>query len=288
MTLDGNAFLAALDPRNGGKAAVAEACRNLACVGATPMGVTNCLNFGNPEKPEVMWQFKEVIEGMAEACRSFGIPVTGGNVSFYNDTEGASVLPTPVLGVVGLLQDAAKMVTPGFKAGGEVVVLLGRTRPELGGSEYLRTVHGLQEGPCPTLDLAEEIAVQELCREAADKGLLRSAHDVSEGGLAVCLAECAFHGRPRIGCDLDLGEEMRADALLFGESQSRIVVTARPEDLDKLLGLARKKRVHAVILGETGGTELIFHHQDREAVRVQVAEAYSAWKDALPEAFKIK
>jgi len=288
MTLDGNAFLAALDPRIGGKAAVAEACRNLACVGATPLGVTNCLNFGNPEKPEVMWQFKEVIEGMAEACRSFGIPVTGGNVSFYNDTEGASVHPTPVLGVVGLLQDAAKMVTPGFKAGGEVVVLLGRTRPELGGSEYLRTVHGFQEGPCPTLDLAEEIAVQELCREAADKGLLRSAHDVSEGGLAVCLAECAFHSRAQVGCDLDFGEEMRTDALLFGESQSRIVVTSKPEDLDKLLGLARKKRVHAVILGETGGTELIFHHQDREAVRVQVAEAYSAWKDALPEAFKIK
>jgi len=288
MTLDGNAALAALDPRTGGLAAVAEACRNLACVGATPIGVTNCLNFGNPEKPEVMWQFKEVIEGMAEACRVFGIPVTGGNVSFYNDTEGASINPTPVLGVVGLLEDAAKMVTPGFKAEGEVVVLLGRTRTELGGSEYLRAVHDREAGPCPKLDLAEEVALQELCREAADRGLLRSAHDVADGGLAVCLAECAFHSRTHLGCDLDLGEEMRTDVLLFGESQSRIVVTVRPEELDKLLGLARKKHVHASILGETGGEDLIFHHQDREAVRIPVAEAYRAWKEALPEAFRIK
>jgi phosphoribosylformylglycinamidine synthase len=288
MTLDGNAAFAALDPRAGGRLAVAEACRNLTCVGATPIGVTNCLNFGNPEKPEVMWQFKEVIEGMAEACRAFSIPVTGGNVSFYNDTEGASILPTPVLGVVGLLEDAAKMVTPGFKAEGEVVMLLGRNGSELGGSEYLRAVHSREEGPCPGLDLSEEVKLQELCREASGRGLLRSAHDVSEGGLAVCLAECAFLGNRQIGCDLDFGEEMRTDVLLFGESQSRIVITLRPDDLDKLLGLARKKHVPAVILGETGGTDLVFHHQDREAVRVPVAEAYRAWKEALPEAFLIK
>jgi phosphoribosylformylglycinamidine synthase II len=288
MTLDGNAAFTALDPRAGGRLAVAEACRNLTCVGATPIGVTNCLNFGNPEKPEVMWQFKEVIEGMAEACRAFGIPVTGGNVSFYNDTEGASILPTPVLGVVGLLEDAAKMVTPGFKAAGDVVVLLGRTRAELGGSEYLRVVLGRAPGPCPKLDLAEEVALHELCREAVDRGLLRSAHDVSEGGVAVCLAECAFHSRPQIGCDLDLGEEMRTDILLFGESQSRIVVTVKPEDRDKFLGLSRKRHVPASILGETGGADLVFHHQDREAVRVAVAEAYRAWKEALPEAFRIK
>jgi len=287
-TLDGNAAYAALDPRRGTMIALAEACRNLACVGAEPIGVTNCQNFGNPEKPEVMGQFKETIEGLAEACRAFGLPVTGGNVSFYNDTEGSSILPTPVLGVVGIIDDIAHMTTPGFKAAGEVVVLLGRTRPELGGSEYLKTVHGMEAGPCPEIDLDLEKRVQELCREAGRRGLLRSAHDVSSGGLAVCLAECAFHAAEETGCDIDLGEEMRTDVLLFGESPSRIAVTVTPEDLDKLLALARKKRAPFAILGETGGPDLVFRHNDEEVLRVPLAEARAAWKNALPEVFRAK
>jgi phosphoribosylformylglycinamidine synthase II len=152
VTVDGNSLYTYLDPRTGGRIAVAEACRNLACVGARPIGVTNCLNFGNPEKPEVMWQFKEVIEGMAEACRVFSIPVTGGNVSFYNDTEGVSVYPTPILGVVGLVADISLMVSPGFKSEGDIVVLLGKSREELGGSEYLRSVFKLERGQPPAID----------------------------------------------------------------------------------------------------------------------------------------
>jgi len=287
-TLDGNESFTALDPRRGAMIALAEACRNLACVGASPIGVTNCQNFGNPEKPEIMGQFRETIEGLAEACRAFGLPVTGGNVSFYNDTEGSSIPPTPVLGVVGVIEDIALMTTPGFKAEGDVVVLLGRTRFELGGSEYLKTIHRTEAGPCPEIDLDLEMRVQELCREAGRRGLLRSAHDVSSGGLAVCLAECAFLSAEKIGCDLDLGEEMRTDALLFGESQSRIVVTVRPENLDRLLALARKKRAPFAILGETGGPDIVFRHRDEEALRVSVAAARAAWTNALPGVFRVK
>jgi phosphoribosylformylglycinamidine synthase len=179
------------------------------------------------------------------------------------------------------------MTTPGFKAEGDVVVLLGRTRPDVGGSEYLKTVHGREGGPCPEIDLGLEARVQEACLEAGRRGLLRSAHDVSAGGLAVCLAECAFHSEGMTGCDLDLGEEMRTDLLLFGESPSRIVVTVKPDDLDKLLALARKKRAPFAILGETGGSELVFRHGDDVALRVPVAEAHAAWKNALPEIFRV-
>ena len=159
MTLDGNSLQTQLAPRTGGMLAVAEACRNLACVGARPIGVTNCLNFGNPEKPEVMGQFVDVIEGIAEACRAFEIPVTGGNVSFYNDTEGVSIYPTPVLGIVGVIPDIDKAVRPGFRSEGDAVVLLGRSTDELGASEYLKVVHGSAAGPVPAFDLGVEKAV---------------------------------------------------------------------------------------------------------------------------------
>ncbi|MBN2199650.1 MAG: phosphoribosylformylglycinamidine synthase subunit PurL [Candidatus Aminicenantes bacterium] len=287
-TLDGNASYAALDPRRGAKITLAEACRNLACVGASPIGVTNCQNFGNPEKPEIMEQFKETIEGLAEACRALGLPVTGGNVSFYNETEGTSIPPTPVIGVLGVIEDIALMTTPGFKAEGEVILLLGRNKPELGGSDYLKTIHRTEAGPCPEIDLDLERRVHEAVIEAGRRGLLRSAHDASSGGLAVCLAECAFLSADGIGCDLDLGEEMRTDALLFGETQSRIVVTVKPENLDRLLALARKKRAPFAILGETGGTEIVFRHRDEEALRVSVAEARAAWTNALPAVFRAK
>jgi phosphoribosylformylglycinamidine synthase len=212
VTVDGNSLYTYLDPRTGGKIAVAEACRNLACVGAKPIGVTNCLNFGNPEKPEVMWQFKEVIEGMAEACRVFSVPVTGGNVSFYNDTEGVSVYPTPVLGVIGLVADISRIVSPGFKREGDVIVLLGEGKGELGGSEYLKSVFKLERGRPPAIDLEREKRVQGLCLEAISRGLIRSAHDISEGGLAASAAECCFLGPDKIGCILDLGNSLRPDA----------------------------------------------------------------------------
>ncbi|MBN2408743.1 MAG: phosphoribosylformylglycinamidine synthase subunit PurL [Candidatus Aminicenantes bacterium] len=287
VTLDGNALYCSLDPRTGGAIAVAEACRNLACVGAVPLGVTNCLNFGNPEKPEVMWQFKEVIEGLAEACRTFEIPVTGGNVSFYNDTEGLSIHPTPVLGVVGLIDDLAKLVGPGFREEGAVVVLFGETIEELGGSEYLRAVHGLEKGRPPGIDLKKERAVQDLCREAIREGLLRSAHDLSEGGLAVCAAECCLFGSSGTGCVLDFDDEMRPDAWLFSETQSRILVSVAGRDLPRLKELAEERNTPVKTVGRTGGTELIIRQNEREIVRLPVETLHEAWKKAIPRAFSV-
>jgi phosphoribosylformylglycinamidine synthase len=286
-SLDGNSLHTRLDPKTGGAAAVAEACRNLACVGARPIGVTNCLNFGNPEKPEVMGQFEAVIEGMIEACKAFTIPVTGGNVSFYNDTEGTSINPTPVLGVVGIIEDIDKAVRPGFKAAGDVVVLLGETKDEIGGSEYLKSVHGREDGPAPRLDLAVEKKVQKLCLEAAGLGLLQSAHDLSEGGLAVALAESCFHGRKDLGCVVDLEAGLRPDALLFGESQSRIAVSLRPADLDRLLELARERKVRAAAIGKVYGESIVLSQAGKKLVDVTVREAFKAWKNAIPDLFKI-
>ena len=287
VTLDGNSLYTRLDPRTGARIAVAEACRNLAAVGARPIGVTNCLNFGNPEKPEVMGQFEQAVTGMAEACRTFGIPVTGGNVSFYNDTEGLSIHPTPVLGIVGLLDDIGKTVGPGFKAAGDAVVLIGESFEELGGSEYLKTVHGLEAGAPPAIDLELEKRTQEFLLETIDAGLLRSAHDLSEGGLAVALAESAFHGVRKLGCQVDLGDELRADALLFGESQSRVVVTCRKAAAARLLRLASKRGVPAKLIGRVGGREIALRRAGRDLLRVPVETAFRAWKDSLPAFFKV-
>ncbi len=287
MTLDGNSLYAYLNPRTGGMIAVAEACRNLACVGARPIGVTNCLNFGNPEKPEVMWQFKKVVEGMAEACCFFSIPVTGGNVSFYNDTEGISIYPTPVLGVVGLIDDINSAVSPRFKEAGDVIVLLGENKEELGGSEYLKAAFDLEKGPPPGIDLETEKRVHELCLEAISRGLIRSAHDISEGGLAVALAECSFGSRAKTGSIIDLNDEIRPDALVFGESQSRIVVSVRKADLSVLLKLAAQKGVQAKAIGKTAGREIIIRHAGREIIRLPVEILYETWKKSIPQVFSI-
>ncbi len=288
MTVDGNPLYTNLDPRTGARIAVAEACRNLACVGARPIGVTNCLNFGNPEKPEVMWQFEEVIEGLAEACRAFGIPVTGGNVSFYNDTEGLSIHPTPVLGIVGLVADVRKVVSPGFKGPGDIVVLAGENKEGLGGTEFLRVAHGLESGAPPQIDLELEKKVQEYCLAAIEAGLVRSAHDLSEGGLAVALAECSFHGRGRVGCSVSLEDAVRPDTLLFGEAQSRILLTCRKKDLQALERLAKERGVPVKAIGRTGGPVIAVEHRGRKLVRVTVDEAFRRWKNAIPERFEFR
>jgi phosphoribosylformylglycinamidine synthase len=287
VTVDGNPLYTYLDPRTGGKIAVAEACRNLACVGARPIGVTNCLNFGNPEKPDIMWQFKEVIKGMAEACRAFSIPVTGGNVSFYNDTEGVSAYPTPVLGVVGLVGDISRMVSPGFKSEGDVVVLLGENREELGGSEYLRSVFQLEKGKPPAVDLEKEKRVQDLCLEAISQGFIRSAHDVSEGGLAVCAAEACFLGPGKIGCILDLEDSLREDALLFGETQARIIVSLPISNLASLQALARESGVEAALIGKCGGRSLIIRCAGRQVIDLPVETCQRVWKDIIPRQFSL-
>ncbi len=288
MKLDGNSLYTYLNPRRGAAAAVAEACRNLACVGARPVGVTNCLNFGNPEKPEIMGQFKEVTEGMAEACNAFAIPVTGGNVSFYNDTEGISIYPTPVLGVVGLIKDYTKAVTPGFKKEAQAIVLIGENRAGLGGSEYLKALFNEEKGTPPALDLNKEKAVQELCLKAIEAGLIQSAHDISEGGLAVCLAECCFFSRDKMGCRIDLKDDLRPDALLFGEAQSGIVVSVQVSKMKNLLELAKKRKVPATVIGRTGGKNIQVGWRGKKLINLPVRQAFKAWKDAIPDFFKIK
>ena len=286
ITLDGNSLYTYLDPKTGGKIAVAEACRNLACVGAHPVGVTNCLNFGNPEKPEIMWQFQEAIEGIAEACRTFNIPVTGGNVSFYNDTEGFSIHPTPVLGVVGLVRDMDKSSSPGFKKTGDSIFLIGKNKQEIGGSEYLKFIWKMEKGQPPQIDLQEEKQVQEVCIEAIENGLLRSAHDISEGGLAVCVAECAFFGTDRIGCTLHLKDQIGSDALLFGESQSRIVVSTKPENKKALIKIAQDRNVSIEEIGTTGGENITIYHKEKKIINLSVQASFMTWKQAIPNNFK--
>jgi len=288
MTLDCNSLYTRLDPRTGARIAVAEACRNLACVGARPIGVTNCLNFGNPEKPAVMGQFEQAVTGLAEACRTFAIPVTGGNVSFYNDTEGLSIHPTPVLGIVGLIDDIRKAVRPGFRAAGDAVVLIGESLEEVGGTEYLRIVHGREAGAPPAIDLEQEKRNQECLLELIDAGLVRSAHDLSEGGLAVALAECAFKSEGKTGCEIDLEDGLREDALLFGESQSRMIMTCRRANLGRVLALAAARGVPARAIGRVGGDAIAVSRKGREILRVPVETGLRAWKDSLPGFFKVR
>jgi len=287
-TLDGNPLYSYLDPKSGGKIAVAEACRNLSCVGAYPVGVTNCLNFGNPENPEIMWQFKEVVEGISEACLAFDIPVTGGNVSFYNETDGNPIHPTPVLGIVGIIPDIDKSIGPGFTDHGEAIILLGNNRDEIGGTAYLKSQFQMEKGRPPQIDLEKEKRVQELCLEAIGEGLLSSAHDISEGGLALCLFEKAFLSSKKIGCVVHLSDNIRADFLLFGETQSRILVTIPSNHLSRLLDLAKDRGVLARKIGETGGAKIKISHQNKTLIDLDVRTAFHAWKQAIPESFKIR
>ena len=234
-----------------------------------------------------MGQFKEAIEGMSDACRAFDIAVTGGNVSFYNDTEGASIYPTPVLGIVGLIEDLDKAVTPGFKDEGDAVILIGESKDELGGTEYLKLRTGKGEGRAPALDLKREKAVHEVCLQAIEAGWVKSAQDPSEGGLAVCAAECAFHSPKGLGATIDVEGKERADALLFGESQSRILVTASPKNAIAIVGMAAKMVVPAKIIGNVGGTSIVLKHAGKTLIDIPVAEAKQIWKDAIPNFFKI-
>jgi len=274
LTVDGNGRYCYLDPYVGGVLAVAEAARNLACVGARPIGLTDCLNFGSPENPAVMWQFAEVIQGMRDACIALEVPVVSGNVSFYNETDGVPIHPTPTVGMVGLLAKVARVVTPWFKNAGDVVVLLGRTREELGGSEYLKSIHGLTRGTPPWIDLKLERAVQNCCLDAIDEEILCSAHDVADGGLAVALAECCVGGSEKqLGARIETREMIRADALLFSESQSRIIVSVKESNLERLREVAARRHVPMQRIGTVGGTRLTI----QPLLQVPVEELRAIW-----------
>lgn len=251
LKTDCNGRYVYLNPRLGGMIAVAEAARNVVCAGATPVAITNCLNFGNPYKPEVYWQFKEAVGGMGEACRAFNTPVTGGNVSFYNESPTASVFPTPVIGMLGVVDDLKHVTTSYFKAAGDRIVLLGMTSGHVGGSEYLNLIHGLTAGDAPPLDLSAELRLHRATLMAIAEGLVQSAHDCSEGGLAVALAECCFTPESRdLGASVEYSAGgIREDFLLFGEDQSRILLSAREESLGNLLSICREHGVAATLLG---------------------------------------
>jgi phosphoribosylformylglycinamidine synthase len=280
MSVDGNGRYCYLDPRQGAMLAVAEATRNVACAGGQPIGATNCLNFGNPERPEIMWQFAEAVQGIGEACRALDVPITGGNVSLYNETDGQAIYPTPVVGVVGVIEDASRVLTRVFRGEDEAILFLGETFDELGGSEFLKTVHGLVKGKPPQLDLARERALVELLVNGAAAGLLRSAHDCSDGGVAVTLAECAFSA-DRVGCEVDLASAGSAEATLFSESASRAVVTAREGDVNRFLEMARKHGVPARVVGRTGGSRLRINIDGKPAIDCDVRDAEQRWSGAL-------
>jgi phosphoribosylformylglycinamidine synthase len=283
LVTDGNSRYCYLDPYVGGVLAVAEAARNLACVGARPVGLTDCLNFGSPENPEVMWQFAEVIHGVRDACLALHVPVVSGNVSFYNETDGVPIHPTPTIGMVGLLEKVERFVTPWFKAADDVVILLGRTREELVGSEYLKTIHGLTQGTPPWIDLKLELAVQNCCIEAIKQGLLQSAHDVSDGGLAVALAECCIGGPDKpLGVRVETHEMIRTDALLFSESQSRIIVSVKENNLERVQDLAEQHHVPLLALGAVGGSRLAF----QPLLHLPVEELRGIWSNGLTARLK--
>jgi phosphoribosylformylglycinamidine synthase len=277
VSADGNGRYGHLDPYLAGAHAVAEAARNVAVVGARPLAMTNCLNFGNPERPEVMWAFQEAVRGMGDACRALGTPVTGGNVSFYNEAEGSAVYPTPVVGVVGLVEDYRLVVGPGFPEPGLSVYLLGRTLPELGASQFAETVLGRISGRPPTVDLAVEAALHRLLHECIRQDALASAHDCSDGGVGVAVAEAAIAEGVGFSGSLPVGGYL-PHVGLFSESASRAVVTARPGAEDAVERMAAFHGVPMARLGVTGGSRIRFHG----LFDVAVADAMVVYEGAIP------
>ncbi|MFB3737805.1 MAG: phosphoribosylformylglycinamidine synthase subunit PurL [Candidatus Velamenicoccus archaeovorus] len=255
LSSDGKGRYGSLDPYLGAAHAVAEAARNVATVGATPIAVTNCMNFGNPERPEVMWQFAEAVQGMSDACRALETPVTGGNVSFYNESGGSAIWPTPVVGVLGLIEDYRLLVRTGFSGSGRPIYLLGETFPELGGSEFAEVVLGRVAGRPPALDLERERDLQRLLASAAAADLLVSSHDCSDGGLVVALVESAVAGDT--GFAVTVPGDVPWYVSLFAESASRAVVSVPAERAEELEDLAERQRVPCSRLGETGGPRLV-------------------------------
>jgi phosphoribosylformylglycinamidine synthase len=305
ISLDGNGRYCRQDPHLGAQLAVAEACRNLVCSGAQPLAATNCLNFGNPQKPEIMWQFSRVIDGMAEACRAFGTPVTGGNVSFYNETLGEGIHPTPVIGMVGLIEPLSQTTGSWFMKEGHAVVLLGplNMQDDYGRavSETLSALRGsskvpgdfysnwVNQLPCPGLSLDRELKVQQSCLEAIRSGLLVSAHDCSDGGLAIALAEMCFshYRKPAVGADISLPPDIPVESLLFGEFSSRIIVTVEPDNLGAVKKIAEENSIDFLQLGYVSGRYLRIRAGDEVVIHKPVTSLEEVWRNSIGQRFQI-
>ena len=280
---DCNAIYCRQDPREGAKIAVAEAARNIACTGAIPLAVTDNLNFGNPHKPENFLQLREAVEGLAEACRVFNTPVTGGNVSLYNESPAGAIDPTPTVGMVGLVEDASHITTQFFKEAGDAIILVGAPGDELGASHYLLAVHGRKAGAPPKLDYDKELAVQDAVRSLIRDGLVRSAHDCSEGGLAVALAESCMSGPEPRGARVTLtSSATRSDVVLFNESQSRIVISVESGKAADILAHLEKRGVTASRIGTVTATENLEIATAGKAFTWPLSELLETWSAAIP------
>jgi phosphoribosylformylglycinamidine synthase len=283
LTSDCNARYCYLDPEEGARLAVAEAARNLACSGAVPIGTTDCLNFGNPERPEIMWQFARTIDGIADACKALEAPIVGGNVSFYNETEGRAIFPTPMIGMVGLIESPHGAISQWFKRAGDVIYLLGEPGGSLAASEYLAVVHGVEAGRPAPVDLKREKSLHDALRAAHATGQVASAHDVSEGGLAAALAECCISSPAgAVGARVTIEARGRADALLFGEAPSRLILSTPAEDAPQLEALFTSLDVPFQRLGEVGGTDISVRASGAQVV-LDAKDLRAAWLRALPE-----
>ena len=295
MALDGNGRWCWLDPKLGAMHAVAESARNVACAGARPIGATNCLNFGNPEKPNIMWQFSQVVDGITAACEELEVPITGGNVSFYNETLGEGIYPTPVLGVVGILENLDHVMKPGFRAPGRSLLLLRVSEPadptdalaEFGSSEYAKEILGALWGFPPALELEKEAALQKCLVEIIGAGLVESAHNCSEGGAAVTLAESCF--AQGIGARIDLpANELPAEFVLFGEDASRVLVSCDPKNVRRIQQSGVRYAVVADLVGETVPEKFTIAVDGQPVVSATVSELKDAWAHALERALEVE
>lgn len=280
LATDCNGRMVYLDPYQGGMMAVCEGARNIACVGARPLALTNCLNFGSPENPHIYWQMHEAIRGMCDAAKKLNTPVVSGNVSLYNETANGAIFPTPVVGMVGMLKDIDKRCQMAFQNEGDLIVLLGKMREELGGSEYLYVCHGIEKGAVPTVDLEEEKNLIETLISLIDKSMLKSCHDISEGGLAAALAESAIKGKVGFKVEMDF-KGIRKDKLLFSEAASRAVVSLEQQKLSYLQEISAQYGIEVNVLGTVGGDDMIFSDKGSQFINLPVDIVTRTWEEAI-------
>jgi len=290
ISVDCNGRYCYLNPHHGAMMAVAEAARNIVCTGGRPLAITDGLNFGNPMKPENYWQFAKCIEGLADACKALSIPVVSGNVSFYNENPRGAVDPTPMVGMVGLIDDAAKRVTQDFKNAEDVIVLLGGDTADLSGSEYLYLIHKLKKGN-PQIDMKKEVNIQKACLEAINTGIANSAHDCSEGGLAVALVEsCVTNSAGMLGANVKLDDlakgDIRTDEILFGEAPSRIVISLNKKNLSALEKITKKYSAPCKVIGNVGGEKFTVKDGQKTVIDLSLAELNDTWRNAIPSRLK--